>query len=418
MKRSILAAMVTIAMYAHVNAQTTNTFPSSGNVGIGTLSPAAGLDVTNGAIRIAGGYGASYSIDGAYIGWNTSTGGGGGETSFINNIGGGNLGGFTFDNTTRSSVTTRLMTILGSGNVGIGITSPTDKFHVFGTSDHQLAIDASGQYSTLDFMHGGAVKTQFYWDNTFSNFNMQSTTSLLLQPAGGNIGIGTDSPASLFQVDDGCTKASIGDASGSGLNYGTSYLGFNASRSGTNWLTNKDGNNNNGGGVIYSSIFGDMYFSIIPTAANGSGQSLTDTQVKNTIAMRIDHTDGAVYAKQIYVQTSGWPDFVFKKNYSLRPLSEVKSYIEQNQHLPDMPAAEKVEKDGINLGEMNKALLKKIEELTLYLIEKDKQLQSQEEKIKQQQQTNQVQAEQLQQVLQRLGTIEHTVKITSALSQQ
>lgn len=85
--------------------------------------------------------------------------------------------------------------------------------------------------------------------------------------------------------------------------------------------------------------------------------------------------NGTAIFTQAYVQLrSTWPDYVFKKDYQLKPLSEVKSYIEQNQHLPDIPAASTVEKDGINLGEMNKALLKKVEELTLYLIQKDNEI--------------------------------------------
>lgn len=73
---------------------------------------------------------------------------------------------------------------------------------------------------------------------------------------------------------------------------------------------------------------------------------------------------------------TGWSDYVFKPTYKLIPLSEVKTYIDQNQHLPEIPSEEEVKKDGINLGEMNKLLLKKVEELTLYLIEKDNETKS------------------------------------------
>jgi hypothetical protein len=84
---------------------------------------------------------------------------------------------------------------------------------------------------------------------------------------------------------------------------------------------------------------------------------------------------GNAIAESVTVKLqSDWPDYVFKKNYSLSPLSEVKTYIDQNSHLPDMPSAGQVTKEGINLGEMNKQLLKKVEELTLYLIEEDKEV--------------------------------------------
>lgn len=62
------------------------------------------------------------------------------------------------------------------------------------------------------------------------------------------------------------------------------------------------------------------------------------------------------------------------------PLKDLAAYTEANGHLPDLPSAAEIEKDGLNLGEMNKLLTKKVEELTLYLIEKDKQLQEQKDK--------------------------------------
>ncbi len=70
--------------------------------------------------------------------------------------------------------------------------------------------------------------------------------------------------------------------------------------------------------------------------------------------------------------TANWADYVFEKNYKLRSLSEVEKYIQKNKHLPDVPSADEVVKEGINLGEMDAKLLQKIEELTLYMIEMKK----------------------------------------------
>jgi len=67
-----------------------------------------------------------------------------------------------------------------------------------------------------------------------------------------------------------------------------------------------------------------------------------------------------------------WPDYVFKPTYQLPSLTEVKTYIDQNKHLPEIPSEQEIAKEGQNLGEMNKLLLKKVEELTLYLIENDR----------------------------------------------
>ena len=84
---------------------------------------------------------------------------------------------------------------------------------------------------------------------------------------------------------------------------------------------------------------------------------------------------GRAIAETMTVQLQGaWGDYVFKPDYNLMPLTDVKTYIDKNQHLPEIPSAAEVAKDGQNLGEMNKLLLKKVEELTLYLIEKDKEI--------------------------------------------
>lgn len=92
-----------------------------------------------------------------------------------------------------------------------------------------------------------------------------------------------------------------------------------------------------------------------------------------------------IKAEQVKVEnpaTNGWADYVFKKEYKLRTLEEVEKHITDKGHLPNIPSALEVEKEGINLGEMDAKLLEKIEELTLYSIEQNKQLKSQSEQIK------------------------------------
>ncbi len=63
------------------------------------------------------------------------------------------------------------------------------------------------------------------------------------------------------------------------------------------------------------------------------------------------------------------PDYIFAHDYKLPTLEQLRSYIEQNHHLPEVPSAKEMEADGLKVGEMNLLLLKKIEELTLYVIE-------------------------------------------------
>ncbi|MGA6119309.1 hypothetical protein [Sphingobacterium anhuiense] len=91
--------------------------------------------------------------------------------------------------------------------------------------------------------------------------------------------------------------------------------------------------------------------------------------------------NGNIRAHQIKVETANWPDYVFKDDYQLKSLSETEKFIQTNGHLPEVPKAEIIEKEGYSLNEMDRILLKKIEELTLHLIEKDKRLEKVEKKL-------------------------------------
>jgi hypothetical protein len=84
--------------------------------------------------------------------------------------------------------------------------------------------------------------------------------------------------------------------------------------------------------------------------------------------------NGDIFAKKIKVTQTGWPDYVFYKTYSPMPLVELKRYVDLNNHLPEIPSADQVQKDGIDLGDNQVLLLKKIEELTLYIINQDKEI--------------------------------------------
>lgn len=84
--------------------------------------------------------------------------------------------------------------------------------------------------------------------------------------------------------------------------------------------------------------------------------------------------DGKILAKSIYVSinSSTWADYVFSKDYKLLPLNEVEKYYKKEKHLPGIPSAFDMEKNSINIAEMNAKLLEKIEELTIYIVELEK----------------------------------------------
>ncbi|PWN68875.1 hypothetical protein C1631_012395 [Chryseobacterium phosphatilyticum] len=78
---------------------------------------------------------------------------------------------------------------------------------------------------------------------------------------------------------------------------------------------------------------------------------------------------------------NGWADYVFAKDYQLMPLNDLAKFIDKNGHLPEVPTTEEAIKNGIELKEMNILLLKKVEELTLHLIDQNKELKTQKEEI-------------------------------------
>jgi hypothetical protein len=85
--------------------------------------------------------------------------------------------------------------------------------------------------------------------------------------------------------------------------------------------------------------------------------------------------NGDAIFNKVKVKAYPWSDYVFHASYRLRPLSEVEQYIKQYHHLPEVPTAEEVEKNGLDVGDNQATLLKKVEELTLYLIDQSKKLQ-------------------------------------------
>jgi hypothetical protein len=94
---------------------------------------------------------------------------------------------------------------------------------------------------------------------------------------------------------------------------------------------------------------------------------------------------GGIIAEKVRVATSGttaWADYVFDKNYKLRSLTDLDSFIKLNKHLPDVPTTTEVTQNGVDLAQTQVLLLQKIEELTLYVIEQNKKMARMESKIK------------------------------------
>lgn len=137
---------------------------------------------------------------------------------------------------------------------------------------------------------------------------------------------------------------------------------------------------------------GNTWQPYISFAYGNTGYQRNDVVLKNSAPNQLDFftntdhlgqggtkvmsikTEG-VYAKKLTVQAS-WSDFVFKQGYHLISLTELEKYIKDNGHLPQIPDENYVQENGVELGEMTSKLLQKIEELSLYLIEMNKQVES------------------------------------------
>jgi len=111
----------------------------------------------------------------------------------------------------------------------------------------------------------------------------------------------------------------------------------------------------------------------IPFLLEASGKMTLHNGTRKILQLE---ESGLLHARKIRVDAQTWPDYVFAKNYVLKPLTEVEAYIKKEQHLPGVPSEEIVLNEGIDLGEMNVLLMQKVEELTLYLIEQDKTIRS------------------------------------------
>jgi hypothetical protein len=236
------------------------------------------------------------------------------------------------------------------GNVGIGTSSPYGTLNVMRSSGNGTitrfgtSLDA-GQALDLNSVQSSTGNGYYSLDLSSSVPNWQK----FVIPVG-RVGIGTTNPSDIFQVNNGSTiRFQVGSSGGVFVN--NEINGGSLSSPGPLYLNyTSTGNtllNSNGGSV-------------------GIGTNTPDAAYKLSV-------NGKIRSKEIKVETT-WSDYVFDKDYQLRPINEVDTYIKKNHHLPDIPSAAEVEKNGVNLGETSSLLLKKIEELTLYLIEKDKQI--------------------------------------------
>lgn len=210
-----------------------------------------------------------------------------------------------------------------------------------------------------------AYPVYFYTNNVFR----------MVMDTLGNIGVGTDMPKQKLHIVDGNILISRTSTKAPGSINGSILFGSNAT------------NNSPHGkwGIEYLSQDG-IY------GLNFWQPSTSSTNVKNFVLFLKDNgnvgigtynpqaklaVNGDILAKSIRVSTVAtyWPDYVFSSDYDLMSLDELENYISDNKHLPGIISAKEVGEQGnVDLAEMNTKLLEKIEELTLYIIDLQKQI--------------------------------------------
>lgn len=367
---SMLVSFVSIAQWTGTNPG----YFTSGDIGIGTSSPGARLHVSGGDVLFqtqAGGY----------------------VTLRLKSSDGSNTLAFDYNSIRHSGGSLYLRSGAGGnliindpgegGNVGIGTASPLTKLHVVGAV-YANAVRSDAVFNGYPHTeNGNLIGTEGYWtlrtgtNNAFNLDLYNSGTPITAMTAlqNGNFGIGTTTPQVKFEV---VGFGQILRSTGAG-----SYTSLRLYNDTNNMMRSLE--------IDYS---GSSYGSAL---VNGGpvGESASITTVgafpltlgtSNTMRMTILGNgnvgigtpspdaklavNGQVHATEVRVTTTvPGPDYVFDKDYRFLSLEEIRTYIAQHHHLPEVPSAKEMEIDGVKLGEMNMLLLKKVEELTLYMIE-------------------------------------------------
>jgi len=182
----------------------------------------------------------------------------------------------------------------------------------------------------------------------------------------------------------GYTNSSVlTDSSFTPRKYVDSLIGTQSAQTVGAWSMNGNGNVNGTSQFIGTTngqplVFKTNGAEAMRIGANGNigigTTNITDANFKLIV-------EGAIHSRKVKVDQDTWSDYVFDNDYQLRTLAEVQKYINTHKHLPGVPSASEVKKNGIDLGENQSVLLKKIEELTLYAIDQNKQLEDQNKKI-------------------------------------
>lgn len=339
------------------NIFTTN---GSGNVGIGTSTPTEKLTInaTDPAISLL-----NAGVAKGFI------------QSAANTI---KLGTYNANTTGSLVFITRdvdRMFITSAGNIGLGISNPVGRFQI-GTGD-----DASATTHGY-LMMGPANGENLVLDNNeilARNNGVVSTLFLARDGSKVQLGNGAEGTGTKLHITSGNDVGLANNLSG--------YL-MMGSQTGSNMVLDNNEiqvRNNGAGAHLYLQNGGGNVYIGDATNFNSAHRLGVDGNTVITGNVRIGNTvgpsgyklavDGKVICTELLVRlVPNWPDYVFSNNHKLPGIDEVENFIKKNHHLPGIPSAKELETNGLNIGEMQKLQMEKIEELTLYIIELKKEI--------------------------------------------
>jgi hypothetical protein len=268
-------------------------------------------------------------------------------------------------NLSLSTAANARLTILNTnGFIGVGTTSPSEMLHVSGNV-------LSNQYSASNGIY-----------NATTNLSLRTNDTERLTVLNGNgfVGVGVAAPTEMLHVNGNVLSNQYSAGNGIYNAVGNFSLRTNDAER----LTVQNSNGFVGIGIAAPSemlhVNGNTLSegNVIVKGKVGIGTSLATNPNGYTLAV-----NGRIGAKDVRVEktSSTWPDYVFAPSYKLPSLREVEQFIKQYSHLKDVPSASEVETNGHSLGDMDAVLLKKVEELTLYIIEQQKQIDELKKKI-------------------------------------
>ena len=221
----------------------------------------------------------------------------------------------------------------------------------------------------------------------------------------GNVGIGTTSPTVLLDVTQWNSLAAGSSVNVAFLglrnstrnyNHGIYFREIAASSSEVASRLQSVSNNSSFGFLEFNSqpttnttkaaiVFGNTTTELMRINQNGKvriGSGANDIKTPDGYKLFVESGILTEKVKVAIKTTTDWADYVFAKDYKVMPLSDVEQYTLENKHLPNVPSAKEMVDNGLDVAQMDAKLLEKIEELTLYAIEQDKENTKQDELIK------------------------------------